>query len=230
MQEDRRVDRRHITLFDICSDCFALILHLRAAHEFGNADILRQKIKDLFTRIEKESRQNNITSEAIQMVIFALAAFVDETISTSEWSQKQYWLYNMLQMDLFNRSDAGEEFYRRLDLLRQRVRDNAQVLEIYYLCLVLGFKGKYQIREQEKLRILIGDLYAELQRLTGKPSNILSPHGRPKDEIVSVMKNQVPLWVIGAASAAIGLIFYLIMTFLISGSASDVATKIQAIS
>lgn len=224
--ENKKAERHHATLSDICNECFTLILHLRAVRELGDPEILRRRIKELLDKIERDGRRSDVSPEGIQMAKFALVAFIDESIITSDWSRKESWRANPLQYELFSRFDAGEEFFRRIDQLRQRTQDNAPVLEIFYLCLVLGFKGRYQLFEQEKLRQLIGEMHNDLRRGIGKPTNVLSPHGRRRDEIVAVT-NEVPAWVIGVAAAGIAFLFYLIMSFIISGKASEIAGLIE---
>jgi len=220
--------QHNLKLADVCSECFTLILHLRAVREFGDPEILRRRIKDLLDKIERDGRRSEVSPDGIQMAKFALVAFIDESIFTSEWSRRESWRANPLQYELYGRFDAGEEFFRRVDQLRQRTQENAQVLEIFYLCLVLGFKGRYQLFEQEKLRQLIGELHADLRRVVGKPTNVLSPHGRQRDEIVDVVANEIPTWVIGVAAAGIALLIYVVMSFIISGTAKDVAQMIEA--
>ena len=100
-----------IKLVDICSDAFMLVLQLRASQEYGDPEVLRQRILHMLEKTEHQARRQNIDSEDIQKAKFALVAFLDETIITSEWSQKQAWLANPLQLQLYNRFDAGEEFF-----------------------------------------------------------------------------------------------------------------------
>lgn len=228
MQEIKAETHHRLKLSDICSECFTLILHLRAIKEFGDPEILRRRIKDLLDKIERDGKRVDVSPDGIQMAKFALVAFIDESIITSEWSRREAWRANPLQFELFGRYDAGEELFRRVDQLRQRTQDNAPVLEVFYLCLVLGFKGKYQMFEQEKLRQLIAELHADLRRVAGKATNVLSPQGRRSDEIVDVVANEIPAWVIGVAAAGIAFIFWFIMRLIISGAAKDVAQMIES--
>ena len=64
---------------------------------------------------------------------------------------KRHWLSEPLQIKLFDTFNAGEEFFSNLSELRLRTTNNKDVLEIYYLCLSLGFKGKYQLQSPEIL-------------------------------------------------------------------------------
>jgi len=216
-------------LMEFCSACIALILQLRNTSEYGEQDTLRSRIHELLKKVERDAKVAGIDYEDIHYAIFALVAFIDETIIASGWSQKEAWLAKPLQLELFNRFDAGEEFFIRLEKLRQRAQYNKSVLELYYLCMTLGFKGKYQLQEREELRQIIEETYADLRHVKGRSAEILSPHGKRKDEIVEVVKKEVPAWVVIVSAFAIGFFFYLIMTFLISDSAGDVKQIIEKV-
>jgi type VI secretion system protein ImpK len=160
---------------------------------------------------------------------FALVAFLDETIIASEWNKKEEWLARPLQLELFNRFDAGEEFFANLERLRQRPLENISLLKIYYLCMALGFRGRYQVVDREQVRKLIEEVFTEIVRLQRKPLQHLSPHGQRRDEIVDVVVREVPSWIIGVFALATGFLFYLVMSFLISKSADEVVGAIKDI-
>lgn len=71
---------------------------------------------------------------------FAVLAWVDETILNMPWSQREQWTRALLQVRYYNTTNAGEEFFERLNRLRS---DERSVREVYYLCLSLGFRGRY---------------------------------------------------------------------------------------
>ena len=221
--------REKYDLLEICSDGFTLILQLLQTSEYGDLDVLRQRICELLNKIEHDAKEVGIDYEDIHMAIFALIAFLDETIIASQWNQKHDWLAKPLQLEFFNRFDAGEEFFVRLENLRQRPQYYSSVLEVYYLCLALGFKGKYQLHEREKLRRVVEDAYTILRQIKGKTTDTLSPHGQRKDEIIEVVKKEIPVWVIAVSAFAIGFFFYIIMTFFINDAANDVTRIIKNI-
>ncbi len=204
-----------------------LILHLRATEDFGDEARLRQKIKDLFDSWRRKCQRAETETQDIEAAQFAFVAFLDETIITSDWVQRDAWIANPLQMEYYNRFDAGEEFFSRLEDLRQRPKSHASVLEIYYLCMAMGFEGKYQLHDKEKLRWIIEDTYNELRQISGRAVEKLSPHGRPRDEIVEAVKTDIPLWVVGVVSAGFCIFVYLILIFIITGKADGVINLIN---
>ena len=217
------------TISDLCSDCLMLILQLRATNEYGDSEILRKKVLELLDDFERRALTAGIEQTKVQNSKFALVSFMDETIIGSEWENKVNWLAEPLQLKLFNCFNAGQEFFTRLEQLRQRQKENADVLEVYFLCMSLGFRGKYQLEAPEKVRIIIDDLHQELNQWLGKPSEFISPNGRANDEIVNVVKERIPLWVIVVTAFSIGFFFYIIMSFLISGETDNILESITKI-
>lgn len=212
---------------DFCSDCFMLILQLRATNEYGDAVVLRKRIMVLLDDFERKGLTAGIEQAKVQSSKFALVAFIDETILCSEWENKSVWLTEPLQLKLFNVFNAGEEYFTRLEQLRQNQRDNVDVLEVYFLCLSLGYRGKYQLEVPEQVRMIIDDLHQDLNQYLGKAPELISPNANPHDQIVNVVKERVPVWVYVITAFSIGFIFYIIMSFLISGYAEDVLGSIS---
>jgi type VI secretion system protein ImpK len=217
-----------VDLSDVFGPVLTLIMQLRQARDFGNPGTLRQRVRELLERTEREAQKAGYAQADIRSAEFALVAFLDETIIASEWNKKDEWLTRPLQLELFDRFDAGEEFFSNLDRLRQRPLENISLLRIYYLCLALGFRGKYQILDREKIRQLIEETYAEIVHLQRKPFHSLSPRGQRRDEIVDVVVREVPSWIIGVFALAGGFFFYLVMSLLISKSAQEVVRIIES--
>lgn len=213
-------------LANLSSDCLMLILQLRATNEYGDEEILRKKVIELLDDFERKALTGGIELAKIQASKFALVAFIDETIIGSEWTNKVNWLAEPLQLKLFNCFNAGQEFFTRLEQFRQRQRENADVLEVYFLCMSLGFRGKYQLEAPEKVRMIIDELHQDLNQYLGKPPGLISPNGTPNDEIVNAVKERIPLWVIVVTSFSIGFFFYVIMSYLISNDADELIASI----
>lgn len=219
----------NLRLADICSDSFMLVLQLRGAQDFGDPGILRERIVNLLDNMEHQAHRHNFNLDDVQKAKFALVSFIDETIIASDWPQKQTWLSNPLQLQLYNRFDAGEEFFVKLEDLRRRFQSNIQALEVYYLCLVLGFKGKYGILEPERLRVIIDELFQDIQQSYDKSLRMLSPNGKRKEEITEVIKKEIPVWIFGVGATALGLLLYLVFVLLARGTADDVISLMRAI-
>ncbi len=216
------------TLADLASDCLILILQLRSTNDYGDPSVLKNRINEMFDKFERDARIGAIDNEKIHLSKFALIAFLDETIISSSWSRKDSWLSEPLQLKLFETFNAGEEFFDYLNKLRQRTSANKDVLEIYYLCLTLGFKGKYQLQSPENLRRIIDDLNLELHPEMYKLIDSISPNGKPHDTIIGTVKGNIPLWIYPLCAIIICIILYVFISNSISDKASEVIAIIKS--
>ena len=97
-------------------------------------------VQRLLSESESLMRDGGIASEEYNEARFAVCAWVDEALLSSNWPGKVEWQRDSLQRKYFQTSDAGEEFFDRLNRLGQQQRD---AREMYFLCLAMGFKGRY---------------------------------------------------------------------------------------
>lgn len=122
-----------------------------------------QLMREKIVKLVGNSRIDEFAAEDVTDARFAVCAWVDEHIARSAWEHKDLWLKEQLQRSYFNTTDAGEEFFLRLERLGPHRRE---VREVYYLCLALGFTGKYCNSGDEyhleqlklaNLKLLLGD-------------------------------------------------------------------------
>lgn len=220
-------NQKRKTLSDIASECFMLILQLRSTNNYGNAGALKTKVNEMFEAFEHKARNAGFENEKILQAKFALVAFLDESIISSSWEQKDEWLSEPLQLKLFDTFNAGEEFFTNINNFRQRTSSNKDVLEIYYVCLVLGFKGKYQLQSPENLRRVIDDLNMELHPEMFKAIDAISPNARPKDSFVQSGRGGISIWIYPVAAIIISVIFYFVFSLMISGKADNVVETLR---
>ncbi|HDH00440.1 MAG TPA: DotU family type IV/VI secretion system protein [Nitrospirae bacterium] len=136
------------------TDCFmelvAYVVYFRKTvnlkqppYEQVKADIMR-----LLTQSEICLKKDFFSQEDYDQARFVICAWVDETILGSSWNEKNRWQTEQLQRIYYNITDAGEEVFNRLNALGLHQRD---IREVYYLCLSLGFTGRYCHKGDEYL-------------------------------------------------------------------------------
>ena len=218
-------------LAEVFAPCFSLILKLRETDEYGDSDLLRSRIIDLLKTAHENAMHQAIPSEDIKDARFAIVAFLDETVISSSWSERVSWITRPLQVQFYGEAVAGKEFYDRLERLKADAAMRHDVLNVYYLCLALGFKGKYQMMGaagQNELRTQIEDTYARLRATAHVSSQALSPNGLPGDQFATEVKSKLPSWVIAVSAACVGLIVYLVFSFMLNGSLNEACAQLAA--
>jgi type VI secretion system protein ImpK len=228
MDNERSQARGVQSLPDMAATLFSLILSLRTSSNYGSETELRRKIAGYLEQIDKEGLDAGIAREDLEAVKYPLVAFIDETILNSEWKGREGWREHPLQLDLFGETVAGERFFERLDKVRRAGETKAELLEIYYLCMALGFEGKYKIAGPAKLRELLTDVRRELSGVrTRSSSEPLSPHDRRDPGRTARSEGGFSLWRWGAISAGALLLLFFILYFLIGRVESGALRDLQ---
>jgi type VI secretion system protein ImpK len=166
----------------------------------------RDKILSGFDIMERMAFERQIGSLVLKDAKYALAAYIDEAVLSSAWPGRSQWMSRPLQLELFGDHLAGEGFYDRLNQLRQGGETNLDLLELYYVCLQLGFEGVYKIRGLEQLMALQVDLRSQIEGYRGVLDPKLSPEGIPAVPLISRVGREVPYWVITVVT--ISVIFF----------------------
>jgi type VI secretion system protein ImpK len=211
---------------DLCADLFTYCLQLQRSKDPGDAETLRMRLDEMFRTLESRARQTEVPEPNVALAKYAIVAYVDEMILMSDWAAvKEVWQGRPLQLEYFNEFAAGEEFFKKLDTLRNTEdRKKIDVLEVYYTCLTLGFKGMYNdLQGMEKLKTMIESIGREVKkaRTPAGDDGLLSPGWKPPDSMPMMVKN-FPAWVIAVICGALLLILFIILALILNGVADSV--------
>jgi type VI secretion system protein ImpK len=227
------LDRRGWNLALAFQEVFTAIVRLRFNRQpVTNADSFRAQMKQALRVAEQEGRTRGYGPEDTKQVIFAVVAFLDESVLSCRNPVFADWPRLPLQAELFGHQLAGEVFFQELQkvLNRQDSHEVCDLLEVYYVCLLLGFKGRYAAGGAGDLRGIMGAIHEKIRRVRG-PSAALSPRGAIPADAVRLVQSDA--WVrklaigsIVSVLMAIGL-FIFFKFVLISGAAgiSNFATQ-----
>ena len=112
---------------------------------------------------------------------FAVVAFLDSVILHSKDTFRAEWERKTLQQELFGQTDAGVVFFEKLDQFRSR-RDSEQladILEVYLLCLLLGFEGRYSGGRRGELEGVTDSLRMRIEYIRGREDRLSPSAGLP---------------------------------------------------
>ncbi|MEM9996420.1 MAG: type IVB secretion system protein IcmH/DotU [Bacteroidota bacterium] len=217
-------------LAELYAPSFALIIQLRSTDQFGEVRVLRERIKSLLTEASRRGYEAGHGQHALSEAQFAIVAFLDEAVFSSGWAYRNEWVTHPLQLEYYDRYDAGEVFFDKLSTYLAQPAMHAEVLEVYYLCLVLGFKGRYHLHDQEELRQLIEHVYHSLARVPGVTPETLAPHALPVEQVAGETRQRLPSWFIAALVGTFLLLLYLGASLYASINASEAAERISELS
>lgn len=73
---------------------------------------------------------------------YALVSWIDEMLVEANWASREWWSNNVMEMDLFRTRMCSEQFF--LNAKESSTLARRDALEVYYVCVVLGFRGLYR--------------------------------------------------------------------------------------
>jgi type VI secretion system protein ImpK len=166
-------------------------------------EVLHQQMCTYLDQTARLGMKLGVPQHHLDEIRYALAALVDEVVVSKRGPLRDFWLARQLQLKYFGENIAGDMFFERLAAIR-RDPSRVEVLKIYYLCLMFGFRGKYRVRGGElELLDVIDGVRNELVRAQAIPSDsMLSPNGgRPYEAIADHRRSLLLLWIaLGSAS------------------------------
>ncbi|MBI4705133.1 MAG: DotU family type IV/VI secretion system protein [Deltaproteobacteria bacterium] len=211
-------------MYWVCSDVLSLILQLRGSQDLPAPDILQRRVLGLFETMVQNGREARIPEQDMIDVKYALAAFADEVIFHSNWPGRQQWLSNPLQFQFFHENTAGDGFYDRLDALHAQ-RGRLHVTQIYFLCLALGFQGKYRLRNQEQLGAVVEGVGNHVGLSVGG-GELLAPNAERKDGGAGAVRRELPFLAVALGFFVVALLIVIVLRLVIGSSAESVAESI----
>ena len=195
-------------LVDVARDWLALIPALRACAELPDPARLREHASQLRSVFEREAKQAGFSDADVQSAVFSLTAVLDETVKRSRGKARDEWLVRSLALEWFQTTNAGVDFYTRLDELRKERSKRIEALEVAACCLALGFEGRLATAREARVD-LINNLLLDVTAVRGQGEPPLAPHVIGKDRIQSKVVSEVPRWVMAVAFVLALLLIWL---------------------
>ena len=139
------LDRPAWTLAVAFQEVLTAIVRLRYNRQaVSSADAFRVQMKQALAKAEQEAAGRGCNPTDVQLAKFAVVAFLDESVLSCNNPAFSDWTRKPLQAELYNHQLAGEYFFDELQkvLKRSDSPQTADLLEVYCLSLLLGFRGR----------------------------------------------------------------------------------------
>lgn len=122
-------------------------------------DILIIEIK----KFERSAYLDGYDNRTVLALRYCLCTALDEAILSTKWGISSAWTDQTL-LNLFHREAwGGERFYVILNTFEKDPLRNSAILEIFYILLALGFKGKFFDKEKLVNQALLFQLFQKIR-------------------------------------------------------------------
>ncbi|MDD1969117.1 type IVB secretion system protein IcmH/DotU, partial [Pseudomonas putida] len=190
------------------ADGFYMLLLIQRGQMPTERDKFWGAVLKFLKNMDRKATEAGISAEDTYAGKYAFCATVDELILSSPPSPvRDQWELRPLQLFLYGDQLGGDRFFTRLEELREQGVVRLPSLEVYYLCLLVGFQGRFRLEGAEKLGYLTARLGDELIYLKGKRTSF-APHWAAPDSARHPLRRYVPLWLPALLLGTIGLISY----------------------
>ena len=201
------------------------------ATQVGNADELRDRAVRALQAFEAECRAAQVPDDQLRAAHYALCAALDDTALATHWGQSSGWAARSLSSTFHQDVRSGERFFDLLGGMQQDPGRYAGALEICYMCLALGFRGRYRLDARggaggaEADRIREG-LYQLLARVNGAWERELSPAWKGVDAPHRGPSRAVPPWVAAAVAVALLAFAYVFASSSVNSQGDTLQTRL----
>lgn len=214
--------------------CFGELLtvgeRLRANRQpVQDAESFRFQIREALKMAGEEARKRGYSGEDVQLSVFAAVAFLDESILNLGNPIFADWPRRPMQEELFGHHVAGEIFFQHLNklLARDESQDTADVLEVYLLCMLLGFAGKYSLGARGELKAAADMAREKIRRIRQDSPDLGPMWALPQEQIRTSGADPWVRRLVFTAAGCLLLVLVLFGIYKISlGSAVDRMTSV----
>lgn len=194
-------------LYWCCAELLTVAVRLPQSANLPPPQELRQRLTTALDMMVGRGRAAGFPDNELAEARYALVAFIDEQILKSNWPGRNEWMGQPLQLDLYREYTAGENFFNRMRVLLQQ-GGSSPALEVYYLCLVLGFRGAYGASGDHQA---LGSFCENARQQVAQawPAGTkLGPRAEPPDRLRARRTSHAPLIavVVGAVVVTIAVI------------------------
>ena len=190
---------------------------------------LMEQVAEAIKFFEKDVRSAGVSEQQATSAKYILCATADDIVQHIPTEERHVWAQYSMLSRFFGERTGGVRFFEMLNQAKLDPLINYPVLELHHACLALGFQGVYRTQSGglASLQQIQRDLYETLRRVRPKVAKDLSPHWRGQALGLNVTRSRVPVWAVGAISAALLFGLFVILRILLSGSA-DAAVQATA--
>lgn len=154
-------------LTDAATPLLGLVIRIRRLADFRTVESLYQQVVDEVAAIDRELIEQGYERPTVVAYRYVLCAFIDEAVLGTDWGAHSIWSQHSLLSRFHNETWGGEKVFAILARMEQEPTRYKDMLAFIYLCLCLGFEGRYKVMEngRDEYEQILRGLHEQLQSL-----------------------------------------------------------------
>ncbi len=207
------------------SPLLVLLARLKNTSSHSDPAGLRNQLIEEIKNFDSHARELGVTDPTLlKAARYVLCTALDDAVLNTPWGSASIWQQQSLLITFHKEAWGGEKFFQLLESLLKDPGRNLDLLELMYLCLSLGFQGRYRVLKdgRNQLEEVRDHLYHTIRTQRGDFERELSPHWRGVVDRRNPLLRYVPLWVIAALAGALLVGIYLFFSLRLSDASDPV--------
>ena len=192
----------------------------------GDPEALRVRLLDGIVRGRDDAVGAGLSLTQADAGAWFVAALLDDLALNTPWGGNSGWPRQPLVVSLSGDVDAGSKFFDRVAELERSPARAPELLELAFVCLSLGFRGKYRVESRAGGGSL-AQVKASLARLLRRPDldeRPISPNWQGVSAPDEAPRFALPLWSIAVATVAVLTVVYMLLGLRLSQRAEGLFT------
>lgn len=210
-----------------------LAVYEKTRHSMTHADAagLHRSLCNELRNFEASARETGMRQEIVLSARYILCSILDEAVLNTPWGSESAWAQRTLLSVFHNETSGGEKFFQILERMKQSPGENIDMLELFYICLSMGFEGKYRLmsRGRDAIEQIRDDLFATIRRYRGEYERELSTQWQGLGRTKKTLAEYLPVWVAVVVVAAIMIFGFSGFRYWLYERATPVVEQLDAI-
>lgn len=219
-------------MIDAATPLLGLSLRIRTLAQCNEVESIYKQVQEEIKAIELELQQADIEHAVIMAYRYVLCVVLDEAVMSTSWGTESSWAEHSLLTRFHNETWGGEKVFTILNRLLEDPERYKSLLEFIYLCLMLGFEGKYKVvdggkEERERVAVKLYETLIdlddskEIESLTSATEHVVATKYR--------LSNQMPIWGVFAGFGCFLIAVFIFYRYLLNTKSLDVLDQLNQI-
>lgn len=167
------------TLVASAWDLLSQVAELKDSAGRENLQIVNDRFSSGITAFETHALYQGVEAGQVMSARYVLCSVIDEAVVTTAWGSRSDGSRTSLLSRFHNETFGGEKFFQLLERLSRDPVKHVSLLELMYVCLSLGFEGKYRVMERGEAQLdgVRDALYRQIRHVRGDRHSRAAPPG-----------------------------------------------------
>uniref|UniRef100_UPI00359F543B type IVB secretion system protein IcmH/DotU n=1 Tax=Glaesserella sp. TaxID=2094731 RepID=UPI00359F543B len=217
------------SLIELANPLLGMALRAKKITQFDEISTLYNRMQNEIIAISEKVKILEYNSAFQLSFRYCLCTFIDEAIMGTPWGKNSMWGERSLLAYFHNETWGGEKFYSILSRTMLEPEKYYELLEFIYVCLALGFQGKYADKPhgKENIQNTLVKLQKTLRPIRGT-DYFRDNKFHIYEEDYSVEK-PLPIKYLFWGAGAFFVVIYIIYSILLDSSSSEIIENINTI-